>query len=101
MGTADYVSSGIVSCDCSRWLDKGKLLTGTPTVFGDDSLTITNKSINVDSIEINNRGVPAGKAVQFKVTPTEVGEFTIVVACTTTASPAESKVGQITLKVVP
>jgi len=60
----------IVSIDFWKILDAGELLTGTPTVAEQTTsdLTITNKAVNTASLEIKNRSVAVGEAVQFKIT---------------------------------
>lgn len=75
----------IISIDMSGKLDTGELLTGTPTIEADAALTITGETVNGSSIVVNGATLAAGKAVQFKVTPSTSGRYVIDTICTTDA----------------
>lgn len=93
-----------VAISFSGKLDSGELLTGTPVVAEQSSadLTFANQAVNTAALSINNLNVPIGEAAQFKVTGGTVANspYTIVVYCSTDATPAQTLYGTITLNVV-
>lgn len=86
-----------VAIDFADVLDSGELLTGTPTVTGDASLTITNEQVNTSLLTINGESVAVGAGVQFRVSPSTAGVYTITVRCGTDAS--QTVEGKVRLRV--
>lgn len=80
-------------------LDEGELLTGTPTIDAVAGLTFSNASVSTAILTINNKSVPIGQAVQFKVVATAIGSYTIPVACGTDSTPAQALRGKLPLTV--
>lgn len=81
----------VVSVDCLDFLDSGELFTGTPTITEQTTtdLTLSNKTVNIAALTINDRVVAIGKAIQFKVVGQVAGvTYLIFITCTTDSSPA-------------
>ena len=83
--------------DFGSMLDAGELLTGTPTVTGDASLTITNKQVSAAELTINGSTVAIGEAVQFKIDADTAGYYTVTITCATDAS--QTLEGRIRIRV--
>lgn len=84
-------------------LDAGESLTGTPTVteVTTSDLTITSPAVSTVALTINKKSVPAGEAVQFNVAGGTAGtEYTIKVSVGTDATPTQTLVVLLRLKVV-
>ena len=84
----------LFSVSFDKTLDSGESLTGTPTVAEQTTtdLTITNKVVSAAALTIKGESVPAGRAVQFKVSGQLVASspYTIKITCTTDSSPAQT-----------
>ena len=73
-------------------LDVGEDLTGTPTAVEVDTtdLTISNVAVSIIALTINDRAVPIGRAVQFRVSSGIAGtRYTVRVTANTDASPSQ------------
>lgn len=64
--------------------DNSDTLTGTPTVQGDASFTISNEQVNSSSVVINDETVGIGLAVLFKVSCNTAGFYELEINCDTT-----------------
>lgn len=91
----------------SGLLDSGEVLTGTPTVLVTDptespeTLTLSDKVVNTAAIVVNGVTTAIGNAVQFSVSGgTANTEYTIQLSCDTDATPTQTLIGDIVLKVV-
>lgn len=77
-------------------LDDGELLTGTPIVteVASSDLTITHQAVNNTARTISGQRVPAGKAVQFRVSGQQASRssYTIEIKVNTNASPPQTLV---------
>lgn len=92
-----------IAVDLRGKLDSGELLTGTPTIVEVTTadLTLSNKVVNTAAIIVNNLAVPIGQAVQFKVTGGVAGTaYTLRITVTTTATPAQTLIENLQLKVI-
>lgn len=99
------VSAGatrLVRINCTRDLDSGASLTGTPTIVEvtTTALTLANKKVNTATYVEADTGdtVAVGKALEFTVTGGVAGTtYTIRATCATNSSPAETLVYDLTL----
>lgn len=92
-----------VAIDFQGKLDTSELLTGTPTVTEVDTtdLTLASKVVSTAELTIRGTTVAIGEAVQFRVSGGVAGgEYTIRISVTTTASPAQTLVDEVILKVI-
>jgi hypothetical protein len=92
-----------IAIDFTGKLDAGELLTGTPTVVEivTADLTLSNKAINTSAKTINGVSVATGMAVLFKAAGGEAGRsYRIQITVTTNASPAQTLVENVILKVI-
>ena len=83
-------------------LDSGELLTGTPIVteLTTPDLTFTNIAVSSTILTIDGLSVPAGEAVQFKVSGgVESTNYIIKISCGTDSIPVQTLNGRITLYV--
>jgi len=71
-------------------LDAGESLTGTPSVDSVTGLTFSNESVSTSALTIDGATVSAGRALQFKVTASAIGIYTIPVSCGTDSTPAQT-----------
>ena len=74
-------------------LDAGENLTGTPTlalVGVGSGLTFSNIAVSTAQLTVNGVDVPAGRAVQFRVTAQAAGSYTVRVTAASTATPAQT-----------
>lgn len=84
-------------------LDSGELLTGTPTTaeVTTTDLTFSNQAVNTAALTINDKTVPIGMAVQFKVIGgVALSTYEITVVCGTDATPAQTLYGNVSMAVV-
>jgi len=91
-----------VAVDFSGLLDADELLTGTPTVaeITTTALTLTDKAVSTSVLRINGKERAAGEAVTFKVAGGVAGTtYKIGINCGTTATPAQTLRGVVTLVV--
>lgn len=74
-----------VAVDFQGKLDEGELLTGTPNVVENPAtdLVFSNQVVSTGPLDINGVIVPAGRAVQFRVTAGTRGSKTIDITVTT------------------
>lgn len=92
-----------ISVDCSPVLDTSELMTGIPTVeeVSTSDLTITDVSINTQTMTINSSTVIAGKAIQFSVADVPVSALgetkKIRLTFTTDSTPVRTPVKIIEL----
>ena len=92
-----------IALDLRGKLDAGELLTGTPTVEEVDTadLTLSSKTRNTSIITVNGLQVPISQGVQFFCTGGTAGTtYTIRVTCVTTATPAQTIIENLHLKVI-
>jgi len=83
----------VVSVDMTDELDTGVSLTGVPTVsVSPAGPTFDNQGINSAAINVLDRSVSSGKAVQFRITGGLVlgTTYTITVTCGTNGTPPET-----------
>jgi hypothetical protein len=75
-------------------LEDGELLTGTPTATSvPEGLTIDNVRVSTGELTINEKAVPTGRAVQFRVAGGVARkQYKIRVTCATNSSPAQTLV---------
>jgi len=95
-------STRLVRVNCTRDLDSGVSLTGTPTVVEvtTTALTLASKAVNTATYVESHSGstVAIGKAVEFTVAGGVAGTtYRIRVTCGTTSSPAETLVYDVLL----
>ena len=84
-------------------LDSGELLTGTPIIVEvtTTDLTLGSKAVSTAALTINGESVAIGKALQCSVTGGTAGTtYEIKFTCGTDATPAQTLIGTIKLKVV-
>jgi len=88
-----------VAVSFSGELDSGEKLTGTPTIVEDTTsdLTITNKTVSVETLNINKVDVPIGEAVQCSVSGFVSDNFpyTLNIVAVTDGSPPQTLPGKI------
>jgi len=93
-GTISAGATRLVAVDLTSELDSGVLLTGTPTVTeSTGTLTLTNKAVSTAALEINDKTVAIGKAVQFLVDAASASDgttYTIAISVGTDSTPAET-----------
>lgn len=92
-----------VAIDLRGLLDSGELFQGTPTIteVTTTDLTLSNKAINGSSLVINGQTCVAGQAVTFRVSGGVAGsEYAINITATTNATPAQTRLVKIRLRVV-
>ena len=86
-------------------LDDGELLTGTPTVTevnpsSPQALTFVSVAVSTKILTINDIATPVGEAVQYSVSGGVADAvYTILIACNTDSTPAQSLEGTVTLRV--
>ena len=95
-------STRLVHIDCTRDLDSGAKLTGTPTIaeVTTTALTLANKKVNTTTYVDSVRGstVAIGKALEFTATGGVAGTtYTIRATCGTDSTPAETLVYDLQL----
>ena len=80
--------SRVVSVDMTGQLDSGETLAGTPVVVENNTsaLTITGPVVNTAELEINDRTVAIGKAVQFTVSGNLQGRYVVSAYAVSSAS---------------
>lgn len=97
-------SARLFSVSFEDQLTGDETLTGTPTVVERDTtdLTITNESINIAEITIDDQPVAIGKAVQFLVSGqlAATSIYVLKVSATTTSDPAQTLVEWISFRAV-
>ena len=79
-------------------LSSGEVLTGTPIVeeHTTTDLTISNVTVNSETLTINGRTALARQAVQFTVSGQKVGAtYKIKITVSTSSSPAETLIGYV------
>lgn len=83
-------------------LDVDEQLTGTPTIVDVGGvLTLDNKVVSTAELEINDKTVAIGRAVQFSVEGGVAGTtYTVRITCTTTSTPTQTVIGKLYVKVV-
>jgi hypothetical protein len=94
-------SKRIVAIDFTPELDNAALLTGTPTVsFSPAGPTTDNIVVNTTTINILDKAVVTGKAVQFRITGGLVASttYTVTVTVNTNSSPSETLIHEFQLK---
>lgn len=81
-------------------LDTNETLIGTPTVVESTllGLTITNKTINTSSFNVDGKTIGIGKAVQFLVAGGLIGDANINITVSTSSTPAQILNGSINLE---
>ncbi|PCI54141.1 MAG: hypothetical protein COB36_10645 [Alphaproteobacteria bacterium] len=69
-------------------LDSGETLTGTPTIAEVDTsdLTLTNKAVSTKKLTINGEEINASLALQFTVSSSAKGNYTVNLKCSTDGS---------------
>lgn len=84
-----------VAVDCRGQLDSGEVITGTPTVVASPTgPTIDNVKVSTAELTIKGASVPAGGAVQFRVSGLTAGvRYQFTITASTTSSPAQTLVG--------
>lgn len=89
--------TGNVAIDARGKLDAGETYTGTPVITEVDTsdLTIASKVVSTAELTINGEAVPAGEAIQFKVSGVVSGTYLVNWVCGTTAG--QTRDGRITL----
>lgn len=93
-----------VAIDMRGKLDDGEFILSPPTVIElvTNDLTLASKTVNAEDQIVENEIVPAGQAIQFKVSGGVAGKkYTIRVTATTTAVPAQVLIENIMLRVIP
>lgn len=95
--TVSVGSTRVVRINCTRDLDSGASLTGTPTIVEvtTTALTLASKAVNAATYIESQTGdtVAIGKALEFTVTGGVAGTtYTIRASCSTNSSPAETLV---------
>ena len=80
-------------------LDAGEKLTGVPTIDVVSGFTFSNASVSTAILTINNKSVPIGEAIQFKIVGGTVGSYVIPVSCDTDSTPAQTRRGKLLLTV--
>jgi hypothetical protein len=98
-------STRLVRVNCTRDLDSGVSLTGTPTVVEvtTTALTLASKAVNTATYVESHSGttVAIGKAVEFTVTGGVAGTtYTVRITVSTTSTPAETLVYDVELTFV-
>lgn len=84
-------------------LDEGESLVDPVTITklsGAGTLTFTNQGVSTTALTINGASVPAGRAVQFKVSASEKGNYRIRIQAASDASPAQTLIVDIQLDVL-
>lgn len=84
-----------MAIDCHAWLDSGELLESINSIteVGSADLTISNVTVSTTALEINERTVAIGEAVQALISGWVADEeYRIRITTTTDASPARKKV---------
>lgn len=90
----------IVGIDFTDALPSGVLLTGTPTVTADGTLTIGNVAVSTVATIINERTVTIGKAVTCTVSAgVEDTDILLTATAGTNSSPTETLVATCRLLV--
>lgn len=78
--------------DCTKGLDDGETLSGTPTSSGQSEMTVSNLAVTTTEKIIKGKTVAIGKAITGKVTGgTAVGRYEIKLSCATSSSPAQTR----------
>lgn len=100
--TVSAGSTRLVRINCTRDLDSGASLTGTPTIVEvtTTALTLANKKVNTATYVESQTGdtVAIGKALEFTVTGGTAGStYTIRATCSTNSTPAETLVYDLAL----
>lgn len=81
-GPADTGENGL--------LDSGESLTGNVTITSSSAdLTTSNATVNTGNLAINGRTVPAGQGVQWSMTSSVAGSYTLTVNVSTDATPVQ------------
>ena len=95
-----------ISVDFQGYLDTGELLSGTPTVseVNTSHFTISSAQVSSAALTINGQSVAISKAVQFKLDPgasaVQGNYYAFDISCATDATPAQTRVGQVIVKVL-
>ena len=91
----------LVSVSFIKDLSENELLTGVPAVeeFETSDLTLTNKVVNTNTVEINGVDNLPGQAVQFLVAGGSVNTYEIDIDVSTDSSPAQTLDGTVELEV--
>lgn len=84
-----------ISVDCRGQLDEDEVITGTPTVeVSPEGPTVDNVKASTAALTILGESVPAGEAVQFRVSGLTAGvRYQFTITAETNASPAQTLVG--------
>lgn len=87
-----------IAIDCSKALDSGELMTGTPTItVSPAGVTLSNKAISSETLSVLSRDVGAGLVATCTATCTDTGTYTITVQADTDAS--QTIIGKVSLVV--
>jgi hypothetical protein len=101
IGRTHTISEGdteVVSVDYTDLLDKGELLTGTPTIVEvpPSDLTLGNKAVSTAELIIQERTVAIGAAVQFTVSgQSDETTYAVRITVSTDATPARTFVRDV------
>jgi hypothetical protein len=84
-----------VAVDCRGQLDTNEVITGTPTVeVSPEGPTIDNVKVSTAALTILGASVPAGEAVQFRVSGLTAGtRYQFTITASTNSSPAQTLIG--------
>ena len=98
MSTAETLN---VAVDMSGKLDGAEVMTGTPTIteVTTSNLTLSNKVVSTAELTINGATVAIGKALQFAVSASTTGDYTIDLQCGTDSTPAQTLNARVNLSV--
>lgn len=92
--------------DFTEHLEEGELLAGTPVVteLTNIGLTFSNLAISIAELTINGRKIPAGKALQLRITAPSVTKEVkarVKLEVDTDSTPTNNLLGVIILKIRP